>query len=582
MMKTKFVLLVCTFCALFLTGACASFSGTENKESNMNFEYVHYHNVRIPMRDGITLAADVYLPDAPGPFPVILSRSPYGGTSGLQYTGPCKQGFAVVWVDCRGRFLSGGTCTPTQNEVEDGYDTLEWLSQQPWCDGNVGMVGGSYPALTQLTAAISGHPVLKAIAPSALSNSFYAAYYTNGVLELSFMPSWHIGLGARDIKVPKAPNWGELRKEFPVHTLDERAFMPSPSWKTISTTPDREAPFWKKIELKDYAKNIKCPFFIQTSYFDLLGRQGPEIYTELMASPDICEEFKKHSWLRIGPWGHGVNVKEGDFSFGPDALVTEKEELDFLHSILKGKDPELDKAPGRVCYFTMGENKWHYADTWPVPGAIETPFYLGSKGGANTSNGDGYLTRTKLTADQPADKFVYDPMNPVPTCGGRMVGSGGMRDQSEIEQRQDVLVYTSPELTEDLTVTGVIKAKLFVQSSAPDTDFTVKIVDVYEDGKPMNICDTIYRMRYRNGFKNPVFMKKGEIYEVNFDVDFTSYMFKKGHRVRIEISSSNFPHFERNLNTEKLPSLETEPQKAEQTILHSAQYPSCIIFPVFK
>ena len=242
----------------------------------------------------------------------------------------------------------------------------------------------------------------------------------------------------------------------------------------------------------------------------------------------------------------------------------------------------LDKAPGRVCYFTMGENKWHYADTWPVPGAIETPFYLGSKGGANTSNGDGYLTRTKLTADQPADKFIYDPKNPVPTCGGRKVGSGGMRDQSEIEQRQDVLVYTSPELTEDLTVTGVIKAKLFVQSSAPDTDFTVKIVDVYEDGKPMNICDTIYRMRYRNGFKNPVFMKKGEIYEVSFDVDFTSYMFKKGHRVRIEISSSNFPHFERNLNTEKLPSLETEPQKAEQTILHSAQYPSCIIFPVFK
>ena len=529
------------------------------------------------MRDGITLAADLYLPDAPGPFPVYLSRSPYNATGGLKDTRECGEGFAVIWVDCRGRFLSEGVCTPTQDELDDGYDTLEWISRQTWCNGRVIMVGGSYPGLTQLLAAASGHPVLKGIAPSALSNSFYEAYYTNGVLELSFMPSWHINLSNQS-----AVNFVELRKEFPVSTLAERGGLTCPSWETISTTPDPEAPFWSKIQLRNYAKDIKCPFFIQTSYFDLLGRRGPEIYTDLMSSPDICEDFKKYSRLRIGPWGHGVNVKEGDFSFTDEALVTEADELDFLYSILRGKEPEPAAARGAVTYFTMGENKWHYAETWPVPGAVDTPFYLGSKGGANTLNGDGYLTRVKPTADLPSDKFTYDPRNPVPTCGGRMVNTGGMHDQSEVEQRQDVLVYTSPAMTDDLTVTGMIKAHLFVQSSAPDTDFTVKVVDVLPDGRPMNICDTIYRMRYRNGFKNPVFMQKGETCEVKFDVDFTSYMFKKGHRIRIEISSSNFPHYERNLNTETLPALETEPQNADQVILHSEQCPSCIILPVMN
>lgn len=547
----------------------------------MNSQYILYHNVRVPMRDGITLAADVYLPgDKSGPFPVILSRSPYGGTQGLQDTSWCKKGYAVVWVDCRGRFLSDGECTPWYAELEDGYDTLEWLSAQTWCNGNVGMVGGSYPGGTQVFAAASGHPALKAVAPSALSSNLIDTYYTHGVLELSFMASWHIGMCSKYITPAPNPNWAELRKGLPVASLDERAGIPCKSWKKIVSAPDPADPFWQKQSLKTHAKNVHTPFFIQTSYFDLLGRRGPGLYMDLINDPATPESFKKHSWMRIGPWGHGVNTPEGDFSFGKDAMITEEMEVNFLESLLTGKDPATDAKPARIQYFTMGENKWHDTDVWPIEGTTDTPFYFAGNGKANSVKGDGYLMREEPKIPFPADHFTYDPMNPVPTCGGRMVGTGGQRDQSEVEQRKDVLVYTSPLLAEDMTVTGMVKARLVVGSSAPDTDFTVKLVDVRPDGKAYNVCDTIYRMRYRNGYADPQMMRPGETYTVEFDVDFTSYQFKSGHALRVEISSSNFPHYERNLNTEKIPAFETDPKIAEQTVYHEPGKASCIILPV--
>ncbi len=543
----------------------------------MNFQYVHYHNIRIPMRDGITLAADLYLPDAPGPFTTVLSRSPYGGTSALQDTTHCKNGRAVLWVDCRGRFLSDGKCVPAQSEIEDGYDTLEWIAQQTWSNGKAVMVGGSYPAQTQLAAAASGHPALAAAAPSAISVNMYDAYYTNGVLELSFMPSWFIGMCSRDIKPPVPPNFKELIKDLPVCNLGDRAGMPCPPWEWIAHNPDPGKDFWQKIDLRKYAKKLNTPFFIQGSYFDLLGRTTPQIYTDLMTNPDTPEHFKKYTFMRLGPWGHGVNVQEGEYTYGEESMATEEPELDFLFSLTEGKDPKNMK---KIQYFTMGENKWHETDVWPIEGTTETPFYLNSRGNANTAKGDGCLTREAPACDLPADSFAYDPMNPVPTCGGRMVGCGGQRCQSEVEARKDVLIYTTPPLAEDLTVTGNIRARLFVQSSAPDTDFTVKLVDVQADGRPLNVCDTIYRMRYRNGFSNPEMMQADQIYCVEFPVDYTSYQFKKGHAVRVEISSSNFPHYERNLNTEELPSVGTVWNIAEQKVHHSPGTASCIILPV--
>ena len=346
-------------------------------------------------------------------------------------------------------------------------------------------------------------------------------------------------------------------------------------------TPDK--PYWQNLALRNYADKIKCPFFIMTSYFDLLGEGGIDIYTKLMEAPGISEEFKKHAFLKIGPWGHGVNMKEGEYTFGPDSIVSEDLEVDFLSSVLTGKEPATDREPGRICYFTMGENKWHYTNEWPLPNTKYVNFYLGSYGSANTSAGNGFLTRTPLQADLPADHFTYDPAKPVPTCGGRMVGAGGQKCQSEVEMRQDVLVYTSPKLTEDLTITGNVRLKFYISSSAPDTDFTAKLVDVQPDGRPMNICDGIQRVRWRNNAVEPQFLKSGEVAEIDMPVDFTSYQFKAGHSIRLEISSSNFPHFERNLNTGKENNAkETEMQIAEQTVWHDLQYPSCLILPVIE
>ena len=546
----------------------------------MKYSTVNYIDIEIPMRDGVKLIADLCLPSAEGTFPVILCRSPYNAT-GTRNSGAltwCERGFAYIGVDCRGRFKSEGVCHPNQTELEDGYDTLEWIAAQKWCNGNVGMVGGSYVAVTQLYAAASGHPALKAIAPSAMGANMYDAYYTNGVPEFSFMPSWHIGcMCSRGVNA--SPDWAALRKMLPLVKHDDFAKIPSPSWKKIITTPDPADKYWQNVSLGAHAEKINTAFLIQESYYDLLGESGPEVYLDLIEKAGPL--FKKHSYMRLGPWGHGVNTPEGDFAqFGADAIVTEDAEVDFLTKALASESPLTDSEPGRICYFTMIENKWHHTNTWPPAGVVQTPFYLGSRGSANTLKGDGFVSRLKPAADMPFDTFVFDPADPVPSCGGRMVGRGGICDQSEVERRADVLVYTLPPLTEDLNVTGNITAELFVSSDAPDTDFTVKVVDVAPTLRPTNVCDGIVRMRYRDGYSCEKFMKKDEVCRVAFKVDFTSYLFKAGHRVRFEISSSNFPHFAPNCNTGANVATDEQQRKAVQKVYHSEKYPSCVYLPV--
>lgn len=542
---------------------------------------VNYIHVMVPMRDGVKLCADVYLPSAEGSYPVILSRSPYNATgarSGLEWI---KRGFAFVAVDTRGRTNSEGECDPGRDERNDGYDTLEWMANQPWCDGNVGMVGGSYPALTQFHAAMSGHPALKAIAPSAMSSNRYVTHYTAGALILQFKIPWYIGMSAeRGVTPAKPPKWDELMREIPVATLDERAGLPSKAWKELIKHPYYDE-YWKHDDLKEYTANIKAPFFIQGSWYDVIGAESINTYFDLINSPDVPENVKKHTYMRIGPWGHGVNVKEGEYSFGDESMVTEDLEIDFLMSLLTGKTPASDKEPARIAYFTMGMNKWQHTNQWPPANVKFKNYYLGSGGKANTLNGDGILSTSSPDKDMPADKFVYDPADPVPSCGGRMVGTGGQKDQTEVEQRKDVLVYTLPALKEDLEVTGPVSLKLFISSTAPDTDFTAKLVDVDPDGKPLNVCEGILRVRYRDGIDKPgKLMEPGKVYALDFYVDVTSYMFKKGHSVRLEISSSNFPHYNRNLNVAQDPLFATEMRTAEQTIYHSAEYPSHLILPV--
>ncbi|OGV49624.1 MAG: hypothetical protein A2X49_04670 [Lentisphaerae bacterium GWF2_52_8] len=552
---------------------------------NLSCEARSLINVRVKTRDKIELACDVYLPpDESRAYPVIVSFSPYNATGGRNEGGLVwvRRGFAYLSADCRGRFKSGGVFTPWVNEIADAYDLLDWIAAQKWCNGNIGMVGGSYVGFTQLAAAAGGHPALKAVAPSAIQSELYSTYYSGGAQALAFMAGWHIGMTQRRAATDPSPNWEEILKKSPPSKFDEYAGIPCPSWKDIVAHDHHDA-YWRKNTFEGRLRGSKVGFFLQNSWYDHIGAKVFSMFNEIVNSPGFSKSaLKKYTCLRVGPWGHGVNMKEGELDYGPEAMVTEDPEVDFLSSILQGKKPRTAQNPSRLQIFVMGENKWRFEDEWPLARTEWTPFYLGSGGHANTSNGDGWLGRDKVETKKCAtDSFVSDPENPVPTCGGRGVGNAGQRNQSEIEKRNDVLVYSLPPLTEDMEVTGPVTMKLFASSSSPDADFAVKLVDVFPDGRPFNVCDGILRARFRGGLdKKPELMRPGTVYELDIDVDVTSYLFKRGHRVRIEIAGSNFPHYSLNPHTGQKPGSDTGMQKATQTIYHSSEYSSCIILPV--
>ena len=557
----------------------------------MQYEALSYINIRMPMRDGVELAADLYLPagavSKPTPLPTILSFSPYLATStrdagSLTWV---RRGFAGLRVDCRGRGQSGGTFVPWTTDVDDAWDLLEWISHQAWSNGRVGMVGGSYPAATQLAALCSGHPALVAAAPSAITTDPYDLYYTGGAQEISFMMSWHIGISGKP-SAPSAgaarPDFASVRQQLPLARLADIAGLPCPSWEAIAAN-DWHNEFWRQMADPRDLHRSRAGIFFQGSWFDLLGEKVFESFARFMEGVDPRNKAsnRRFTCLRVGPWGHGVNTPEGDYSFGKHSLVTEDAEIDFLSALLTGRQPATAAQPAPIQIFVMGRNVWRYEQQWPLARTRYTPLYLGSGGKANTAAGDGRLTWVAPAGEQPPDRFTYDPANPVPTCGGRIVGAGGQRDQREIEARPDVLVYTTEPLAADIEVTGSVRMRLHAASSAPDTDFTVKLVDLHPDGRPLNVCDGILRARFRGGLDQPGRpLVPGETVVLDIDVDVTSYCFLKGHAIRAEISSSNFPHFARNPNTGTAVDTETRLERAEQTIFHSALCPSHLMLPV--
>jgi putative CocE/NonD family hydrolase len=554
----------------------------------MHYDALSYINIRIPMRDGVELAADLYLPAEPVPTPraTILSFSPYLATStrdGGSLTW-VRRGFAGLRVDCRGRGQSGGAFVPWTTDIDDAWDLLEWISRQPWSNGRVGMVGGSYPAATQLAALCSGHPALAAAAPSAITADPYSHYYTGGAQELSFMMSWHIGICTPATPPTGAPrpDFPAVRQHLPLARLADFAGLSCPSWEAIAAN-DWYSDYWRRQADPRDMRRSRAGLFYQGSWFDLLGEQTFEAFARFMegVDPNDTTSNRRFTCLRVGPWGHGVNTPEGDYTFGKHSLVTEDAEIDFLTSLLNGGTPQTASNPAPIQIFVMGRNVWRFEHEWPLARTRYTPLYLAGGGAANTATGDGRLNWEAPAGDEPPDHFTYDPANPVPTCGGRIVGNGGQRDQSEIEARPDVLVYTTAPLTGDLEVTGPVRMRLYAASSAPDTDFTVKLVDLHPDGRPMNVCDGILRVRFRDGLDQPGrLMTPGETVALDIDVDVTSYCFLKGHALRVEISSSNFPHYARNPNTGTPVATETRLQKAGQTVFHSIRHPSHLLLPV--
>lgn len=547
-------------------------------EAGLPFQF--QRDVRVPMRDGVALAANVFLPNHGGPFPVILTRTPYG--KGDEKSGDakryCAAGYALVVQDCRGRGTSEGRWDPFRHEGEDGFDTQEWVGHQPWCNGRIGTSGGSYVGWTQWAAAARGSRYLTCMVPVVpFTDAYHEIAYLGGAFQLSLCFGWGTGVGGLKL----APiQLGEAYNFLPLNRWDEqgdkRVFFLR-DWVAHPSYDD----YWRARGIDGRFERVTVPALNVGGWYDIFSKPTLE-HIAGVRRHSTNRLARRNQFVVMGPWGHGVGgQKLGELDFGASArLDLGKLQYDWFEYWLQGKETGVQEWPP-VRVFVMGENVWRNEQEWPLARTRYTPWYLHSGGRAATRGGDGTLTEVTPGAE-PADRFTYDPAQPVPTKGGNnLVGTPiGPFDQGSVEDRPDVLVYTSPALEKAIEVTGPVKVILHAASSARDTDFTAKLVDVHPDGRAYNLCDGIRRARYRESFTVPKLLEPGGTNRFEIDLWVTSNLFPAGHRVRLEISSSNFPRFDRNPNTGHDFGTDTELAKAVQTILHDPMHPSHIVLPI--
>ena len=534
-------------------------------------------DVKVPMTDGVNLSTDIYLPPDGGPFPTLLVRTIYDNQADWcidMAKRAVPQGYAVVMQDCRGRFDSDGEFSPYFQEPEDGYDTQEWIGAQEWCDGNIGMFGSSYIGYTQSMTAPLRSKYLKALVPVNSQQDNFGHWRADGPLQLHvamnflMMTGRTMQRGARSMM-----NWEEICRRLPlISALDDIADIPFYRQAIEHYTFDD---FWKAYSVRDRYGDIDAPAFIMTGWYDNLLHEGFRLFrgwSQEARSP----EARRFSKLLVGPWTHssGHDVPSGEFF---DYIG---EQLRWNDRRLKGIDNGMDDEPP-IRIWVMGENEWRFENEWPLARTRYMDYYIHSAGGANTLLGDGILSTDAPGAETP-DTYSYDPEDPVESLGGQIMGRGvsGPMDRRPVERRPDVLVYTTEPLDQDVEVTGPITLTLFASSNAPDTDFTGTLVDVHPDGRAISLCEGLMRARYRESVEEPTLITPGEVYEFKVDMWETSNLFKAGHRIRLDISSSNFPRFDRNMNTGARPGFDTEMKVADQTIYHDAQRPSRLTLPV--
>ena len=558
------------------------------------------HDLKCPMRDGTELSTDVYMPAEGGPFPTLVQRTPYDAY-GEALNVPdainwAQKGYAAVMQDTRGRFDSPGEWYPFINEANDGHDTIEWAAKQPWSNGKVGTFGGSYTGLTQWQAAQGGSPhLIAAGARVSYSNLFHNWVYTGGAFQLAFNLSWSISVSTRTMQFnylwkPEEIHMSKLLWHLPLTSSDEAAGRNIPFWRDWidhSTYDD----YWRSMRpVEEHYPDIEMASLSLAGWFDVF-LQGSLNNFMGMTSKGKTEKARRSQKLIVGPWIHqlgsrGAVTKTGDIDFGADALIDLLEvKTRWFDYWLKGVDNGILDEP-RVKVFVMGANRWREGDEWPLPETQYTPYYLHGGGKANSVFGDGALSTAPPEREEP-DRYVYDPEHPVMTIGGStccseatLPVSMGARDQRPNEYRPDVLVYSTPELDRDIEVTGPVKAVLYASSDARDTDFTAKLIDVFPDGYAMNVAQGIIRARYRDSWENPTLLEPGRTYEYTIDLWSTSNCFQKSHRIRLEISSSNFPQFDRNPNTGHPFGQDAELRKAHQTVYHDDEHSSHILLPV--
>jgi uncharacterized protein len=565
-------------------------------------------NVAAPLRDGTILYADVYRPAGPGPYPTLLQRTPYDKANprvGASFIlRAASAGYAVVVQDVRGRHASEGEFHTFVNERQDGFDTLEWLVAQPWCDGKVGMFGGSYVGLTQWQAALTGHPALKAIVPNVTASNYHDGWaYQGGAFQLAFNLSWSLTtLATNAVYRAKTadPNvettWDRLldaiddmTSEFQRAPLTGHEILAQYSpfydeWVAHPTYDD----FWAALDVSRGYERLNVPALNMGGWYDIFLKGTLHNFAGMRERGPAA--VRDHQRLLLGPWNHGGMMTGNpigayDFGMRSTGAVIDADgiHLRWYDRWLRGEDNGVDgEAPARI--FVMGSNRWRDEHEWPLARTDWQEWFLHSEGRANSLRGDGALSH-EAPAHEPPDAYVYNPRNPVPTMGGGLCCNpvftqGGAYDQRPVEAREDVLVYTTPPLERPLEVTGPVKLILHASSTAPDSDFTAKLVDVAPCGYARNLTDGILRARYRHSMAEGTMLTPGEVTELEIDLWATSNCFLPGHRIRLEVSSSNFPRFDRNPNTGELPAHATEMVSALQTIHHTATHPSRLVLPV--
>ena len=564
----------------------------------------------VPMqtRDGVTLYADVYRPDTDGRFPILVVRTPYDKSADMALTEKDyfpSRGYVVVVQDTRGRFRSEGDFYPFIHEGRDGYDTIEWAASLPWSDGKVGMVGQSYLGLVQYFAAPERPPHLTAMSPvSGPVTYFENCTYRRGVFELGWMLAYFTFMQRDTLErkglyehykpilddylsypdVPMSPLKKEEYRHLPLKDWAER-FKDGAAYFADFLNHSTDSPYWYPTDLRRQFHNIDTPMLHVGSWYDVFQYDTLTMYSGLREHA-LTQEARQNQKLLMGPWAHLLPYAQptsrgtGDIDFGDEALIELHDvQLRWFDYFLKGiENSIIDEAPIRL--FVMGDNRWRDENEWPLARTRYTDLYLHSGGRANSLNGDGSLTFS-APSDEPQDRYVYDPNDPVPTRGGSTLGLAmGVLDQTKIEQREDVLVYTGEVLNEDIEITGPVSLTLYAASSAPDTDFTAKLIDLRPDGYAQNIAEGVIRARFRESASSPSLITPGEVYEYSVDMWATSHVFKAGHRFRLEVSSSNFPRYDRNPNTGHDFGVDTELKAAQQTIFHESRYPSHLVLPV--
>lgn len=548
-------------------------------------------NVPMKTRDGVTLHADIYRPEGDGRYPVILRRTPYGkspaGPEGIFFA---QRGFVYVVQDVRGRESSGGEWYPFVHEAQDGFDAVEWAAALPCSNGKVGMTSGSYEGIVQLYAAMEAPPHLVCLFLGVTpSDIYHQLAYNDGAFMLALAQAWCGALSVNESTrrvgpAASAEYWAKFPplSEYPLLKTHESAPAIGRYYGDWLKHPSYDD-YWKALSFEQSYAKINVPVFHWPAWYDvfLVGSLRNYVGLRTQAATEAARRGQK---MIILPGGHaGFGAKVGEVDFGEQSVFQiGAAALRWFNWHLKGIDDGIaQEKPVRI--FVMGDNVYRDEDEWPLARAVNRRYHLHSGGAANTPQGDGRLA-VEPPASAPSDSFIYDPANPVPTLGGATLGIGspppGPLDQRPLASRADILAYTTEPLVRETEVTGPLSLEVFVSSTAEDTDLVGRLIDVHPDGRAILLAEGVQRLRYRESFEHPQLMVPGKIYAVHLDLWATSNVFKVGHRIRLEITSSSYPRYDRHPNHGGDLSGATRPVKATTTIHHDAAHPSALILPI--